>query len=219
MRWLVCFFSILLLAGCQVLPAQKPARKNYDLGLMPILNQGSFTGTGLSAVDVSEIKAPGWLQTTDMYYRLSYADAARIRWYALSRWIRPPAQLLGPVVQKAFARHALLVTNGQAQQVRWKLSLRLNDFEQVFVSPGQSYARVVLTASLVQLPYRHFYAQRQFSIEVPAKRNTAQGGVAAFSDACVHLSAELAGWVMQHIQEAPSIPPGKTNSVTSLGAK
>lgn len=191
------FSFLLFLAACQALPAQEPALKHYDLGMLPAMKGSSSMGT---AVVVQNPDAFDWLQSTNIYYRFTYNDPVQVRRYALSRWISPPPQLLAPLMRGLLAHDVLIASRKAGNHADWELSTNLVDFEQVFVTPDQSYGRVRLNATLIRLSDRAVLARRSFVQDVEARQNNAQGGVKALSEASLQIVRQIGVWLARSIQ-------------------
>lgn len=155
--------ALALLAGCAGGPAPRANIAAYDFG--PI----DGTGRGVPGIERIEVRAPSWLGTTAMQYRLAGDDPARRRSYAESRWVAPPAELV-----EAALKQRLL--GGAAGGCR--LTLELDEFVQSFEPGGDSRAQLALRASLSRKADNAVLARHAFSLEEGAGRD-ARGGVMA----------------------------------------
>lgn len=122
-----------------------------------------------------------------MQYRLLYAANQRRQNYAESRWVAPPAELVGHALRKR-------MLSGEAGGA-CRLRVDLDEFAQLFDSASAS--RVVLEArvQLVAPSGGDILARRSFSLTRPAASADAGGGVAALTAAVEGLSAELHDWL------------------------
>ncbi len=174
---------LLSLCGCAAAPHHEPAR--YDIALA-VPAAAKLPGLALSAI---EVRAPTWLASAAMQYRLAYAQGARRDTYADSRWVAPPAELL----ERALTRR-VMASAGQAPAGGCRLVLELDEFLQAFESPGASHALLELRASLYAPHGAALLARRTFSQKPPAGAD-AKTGVAAFGIAAALLADDLGAWL------------------------
>jgi len=174
--WLLAM-TTMILSACMAAPVQRPEAR-FDFGPLPA---AAATAIGIAGVEVT---APSWLDSDAMQYRLLYADAAQRLNYAESRWVAPPAQLLGQALKNR------LVANGHC-----RLLVDLNEFVQVFDSPTASHFRLDARATL--FADQEIVASRNFSETRPAPTADARGGVAAASTAVRQLGDALASWLAE----------------------
>lgn len=181
----------LLLISCLLLSACFTAGKRggdaspavYDLG--PPAARQSASGIQPLAI---EVRAPYWLDSLGIHYRLAYAEPGRLREYAQARWAAPPATL----VQQRLAQQLGLVPMGQGG-AGCLLRLELDEFSQVFAAPQESHG--VLQARLALFDRsRNRLAERTVKIERPAPSQDSRGGLAALSAAVEQLGGELGRW-------------------------
>jgi ABC-type uncharacterized transport system auxiliary subunit len=158
--------------------AQPMAR--YDLGPLAALPGGSARPWPVS------VTADTALANTGMHYRLLYADPARVRDYAQSRWLVPPAELLR-------SRLETRLQNPAGAGGRCQLQLDLRRFEQVFTAPTASQVVLQVRAVLHQGDGTPVDA-RFFAYAKPAASADAVGGVDALAAATDALAAALADW-------------------------
>ena len=173
------------LAACSPLSLVPRPMAFYDLGL------AEPRPLPPAAVPVQvEVKAPSWLDSSAMQYRLAWNDPDRRRAYAESRWAAPPAQLLA-----ASLRRALSAEGGRSGNCR--LRVELDEFVQHFDSEVGSSAQIVLRAELLARQGEVPLATRGFAVGEAAASADARGGVAAYRHAMRQLVAELAGWLSE----------------------
>lgn len=207
-RFLLAVPAAALLAGaCGALP-DKPNRATlYDFG--PNLAAAAPAPAGappLPPIALAEIDASARLESTQLLYRLGYADANELRPYGLARWSLPPAQLLHQRLRDALAQRRTVLgpeesamlarTEGQVPDT---LRVTLDEFSHYFESPAGTMGLVRLRATLIRRGAGgdRVMAQRSFAVQRRAPSAEAAGGVkglAAASDAVV---AELVSWVDQ----------------------
>lgn len=190
MRLLSAILVVVLLGGCFTSGKRGSERglAIHDLGLLPPRLMTDGQRPGMLAI---EVRAPLWMDSLGINYRLSYADASQLREYARSRWAGPPAQL----IEQRLMQQLDLLPSGQARgKCVWRLEV--SEFSQLFASPAESSA--LLQARVFWLdPSRRQLAERRVSISRPAATADARGGVAALQDAVGQLAEELLEWERQ----------------------
>ena len=198
----------LLAVGCGALP-DKPARATlYDFGPGPVVAAAPAAANlpALPPIMLAEIDASMRLESTQLVYRLGYADANELRPYGQARWSLTPAQLLHQRLRDALAaRRTVLGPDESAAVSRIQgrvpdiLRVSLDEFSHYFESPAKSVGLVRLRATLIRggSGGDRVLAQHSFTVQRPAPSADAAGGVkglAAASDAAV---AELVAWLEQ----------------------
>lgn len=189
MRWMVIVLSALLLAGCFTSGKRGSERGLvvHDLGLPA----GRLPGAQRPWVLAIEVRAPLWMDSLGINYRLAYVDASVLREYSRSRWAGPPGQLI--------EQRLLQQLDGTpAGVVRGKCLLRLEivEFSQVFSAPATSVG--ILRGRALWLDAgRRLLAEQPVDIAVPAPTADARGGVAALQESVEQLAGQLAGWQRQ----------------------
>ncbi|RJG04873.1 ABC transporter [Noviherbaspirillum cavernae] len=181
-------FSAALLAGCAT---KGPQYTLYDFGS---LKTASAPLPALAPVSISDARAPAWLDSTQMYFRLNYANDQEARAYAISRWSMPPPQLFTQRLKARIAQAggtALTASDGATNVP--VLRIELDDFTQVFEAPGQNAARIGVRAALFN--GRALVAQRSFVKQLPASSADAAGGARALADAGDAVIAEMMAWL------------------------
>ena len=145
-----------------------------------------------------DVRAPSWLSSTNMSYRLSYVDGSRRQVYAESRWVATPAELL----ETGLRRRLLMRV---ATETGCRLRIDLDEFIQTFDAPKQS--RVLLEARLSLLPARSdvAIARQALSLSQPSATPDARGGVAAFAVAVQTLAHETAAWLDLQFKTMPTV--------------
>jgi cholesterol transport system auxiliary component len=182
--------ATILLVGCAVGKSEQPAM--YDLGPLPAQQAGTLPA--LPPVGIAEIHAPAWLDATQFYYRLNYANSQQPHPYAYARWTMPPAQLL---LQRLKARIAqadgvALAASDGATNVP-VLRIEVDDFTHHFAAPRQSHAQLALRASVFR--GRTLVAHRSFTQQVPASSGNAAGGAQALAAASDAAIAGMVAWL------------------------
>lgn len=191
--------SLVLLAACALGPQSREGIANYDFGLAradkeakPRLQRDLV---------VAALTAPAWMDNTGIYYRLGYQDPTRPQAYALSRWVMPPAALLGQRLRASIARasQAAVFTPADGARADYTLRLELEEFSQVFDAADKSRAVVRLRASLIR--NRSVTAQQVFSAERAAATPNAEGGVQALIAASDAAANGLIDWLAVHMKK------------------
>ena len=217
MRNVITLTAVCILAACAT-PQAPVAKAVYDLGLpaarlpapgasstfaapaatsMPAASASAAPAKGSLVLVLSDLVSPTALDSTALVYRLAYADVQQLRAYSLARWSMPPAQLVQLRLRNALgARGPVLgVADGVAS---WRLQVELDEFSQVFESPGSSAGVVRLRATL--LHKEQWVGQQVFSASANASAQDAAGGVRALTAATDDAVAQMDGWVAQQMQ-------------------
>ena len=192
-----CCFC-LLLAGCAFDFPTSAAPTSYDLG--PPREYAKSNPALPGTLLVPSVRAPAWLDRTDIVYRLVYEDSSRPQAYALSRWTAEPAALMTDRMRSRFAAVAKgVVSPVYGVSSDYTLRVELDDFSQVFDTPGKSRASLRARATLLDAPDRRLIAQRVFDVERDASPNAA-GAVSALTDAVDAFIEELVTWTVEATQ-------------------
>ena len=191
--------SLAVLAGCAIGPQSRDGIANYDFGL-PRSDKEVNPRLQHDLV-VAVVSAPAWMENAGIYYRLAYQDATRPQAYAQSRWVMPPAALLGQRLRASIARASKAGVFAPADGVRadYTLRLELEEFSQVFDAADKSRAVVLLRASLIR--NRGLVAQQSFGIERAAATPNAEGGVRALIAASDEAGNGLIDWLTANMKK------------------
>lgn len=178
-----------LLSACSVLPRAQPvAVERFTLELPPAAAAQSASGDAVLLVTRPQARAD--LDTPRMAYR---EQDYTVRYFARSRWVDAPAQLLLPGMVEALEASggfAAVVRVGSAATPNLRLDSELLDFSQDFrVEP--SVFRLRLRVQLVDLETRAVIASRIFETRRPAPEQTPYGGAQAANAAWQALLPEL----------------------------
>jgi cholesterol transport system auxiliary component len=185
-------------AACSISPISTSSEvTQYDFGPAPARKPASLR----QALLVYDVSAPGWLDSPFIYYRLAYQDAARPLAYADSRWVGPPAELIGSRVRGRLAASGKggIVHPADGARASYALRVELDEFAQVFDAPKQSRAVVRLRASV--LGRSALLAQKSFSVERPASTPDAEGGVRALIEASDEAVDQLVDWAVASLKD------------------
>jgi len=187
----------LWLAGCSVL--EKPARAvvfDFGVGAAPVAMQAG--GTARTPVALAEVDSAGAFDSTAVLYRLAYANAQQLQPYAQARWSMPPAQLLQQRLRQVLTQHTMVTHEGQLALLRpMVLRLELDEFSQLFESPGNSVGQLRVHATVTQASgaSERLVAQRDFAAQRPAPSADAAGGVRALTAATDAVVTDIAQWL------------------------
>jgi cholesterol transport system auxiliary component len=183
--------------------SKDPPKAGFDLGPLPAASGARYTSncSGVSIV-VYDVAAPAWIDSSSMYYRLAYQNAASPMPYAQSEWVMSPAALLTQRLRSSLGTSSLgeLRSVASDDPAVYALRSELFEFEQVFDQPGRSRGVLRLRATLEG---RDLWAQRVFVIEKPAPTADAAGGVTALSQCADELAVLISQWA------AASPPSGR----------
>ena len=183
-----CFvlLAALLLSACVGGAGNSVPSVTYDFGL-PVARLavgGAWPGLSL------EVRSPPWFDSTNVDYRLAYADPLTRRQYVGSRWAGAPAQLIAQRLRQQLG--VLSATANSATDCL--IRVELQEFSQVFDSPQSS--RGVLTASVSLIDgKRRVVAERLAVIDKPALGADASGGVQALVAASTEFGRFLSDWL------------------------
>jgi uncharacterized lipoprotein YmbA len=166
-------------AGCAGQPQTGP--RTYDFGVAQAAPQGG------GSVHVLEVRAPVWLDSSDMFYRLAYQDPRLVTRFGDSSWAGAPAAMLTLRLRQEL---------GNVPGAPCTLSSSLMEFTQVFDSRTASRAVLHLQATLsAGTPARRL--QQDFRLESATPTPDAPGGAAAFSGLADQLARDLNQWIAQ----------------------
>lgn len=197
-------FALGLVAGCSVV--DKPTRAAlYDFGPQALPTQPA--APALAPLAIADIATSGGaLDNQAVLYRLGYLDAQQLRPYSQARWSMPPAQLLRQRLRERLgqqrvvfnAREGVALNRSQNANLLM-LRLELEEFSQLFSAPDASVGLVRLHATLVEITPagERLVAQRNLSVQRPATRADAAGGVRALTAATDAAIDELDQWLRQ----------------------
>ena len=192
---LTCLSSWLI--GCALGPEKRDAPAVFDLGPQRVMQAAPIINATLL---IPPVAASSWLDSPNIYYRLTHTDASRPDAYAQHRWTMSPALLLTERLRARLAAASRgVVTPQDGARADYALRVELEDFSQQFDSAQASKVTARLRASLIDQNTRALHAQRSFSVERPAAPNAA-GAVQALSAASDAVIEELAAWAAQSIK-------------------
>jgi len=204
MKRLLLGMGAVLLAGCHFLVSHGTAKAAFDFGVPPTHEQpAGLKGSSFNIV-VPNIVAPGWIDNSSMYYRLTYGNVTSPVPYANSEWVMSPVALLTQRLRWMLgASNEPAGESGLSNRERYVLRGELIEFEQLFDRPNQSHGVLRLRATLEQQRTGNS-AQRTFTIEKPAPTPDAAGGVKALSQCADELSDAVMAWVAVELKGSGS---------------
>lgn len=193
---LVLALCLMTLGGCGAASRQNVVPRHYTLGgASPAASQPSSNPRG-AILRIARIDMPAWLQGTRLHYRLAYRNDDVIAAYANSDWAAPPAGMLEQRLRNALAAGGWRAVVGPAStaQADFTLQVRVDDFSQLFTSPGESFGVLDATVTLVAVNDA-VVAQRRFRFRVAAPSPDAAGGVKALGAASRDFARQLRDWL------------------------
>ena len=196
--------SALAVSGC-ALP-DKPVRAvMYDFGPGQLSTSPATRQAPLPPLAIDEVTTSGGaLDNLSVLYRLGYADAQQLRPYAQARWSMPAAQLVRQRLRETLGQRravfsagesaALMRTNGALPRI---LRVDLEEFSQIFDSPGSSAGVVRLRVTLLDSTPEgdRLLGQRLVVVQRPAASPDAAGGVRALAQAADAAAQEIEAWL------------------------
>lgn len=194
-RPLLVAAALLSLSACSGLSGPPTGPATYDFG--PPIAIASTAEPAPSAarptISVAEIAVPEWLDSPQIFFRLTYADGQQPRPYAGSRWAMQPALLITQRLKSRLAQGANVVAAGDTLE-GVLLKVDLDEFSQDFSSPTVSQGVVQLRATVIR--NGRLLGQRSFVVQVQASTADAAGGVRALTRATDDAINDLASWVL-----------------------
>ncbi len=186
MRHLLIVACCLLVAACYSAGRRggDSALAIYDLG-PPEVRTGDVPKRRELAL---EVRAPLWMDSMGIEYRLAYDEPARLRDYTRARWAGPPAQL----IQQRLVQDLGMRPAGQGR-TRCVLRIDVDAFAQIFSDPATSRGHLQGRAQLLDST-RALLTIYEFNIEKAAPSADSRGGVAALTAAVDQLAHELGVW-------------------------
>ena len=169
--------AVLLLAGCA--GNRELAPQTYDFGLAE-----APVETTLS-VQVPEMRAPEWLDSTRMLYRLAYQDPRALSPYGGSHWAGTPASMLTLRLRQQL---------GSVPGSRCVIATRLAEFSQAFDTASSSRA-LLQVHGVLAVEGMSPHLQREFRLEAGTPSADAAGGAAAFSKLSVDFVRAVEAWI------------------------
>jgi cholesterol transport system auxiliary component len=198
----------LLLAACAGSGERGLRPTVYDFGPGTAQAAAPQVVSGQPPLVLANVETSTALDGNAVLYRLAYADAQQLRPYALARWSTTPAQLLQQRLREHLGAQRVVLAPGDSVAGAARsggdpgprtLRITLEEFSQVFDSPGSSSGLLRLRATLLQSTPSgdRLLAQRGFVLRQPAPSPDAPGGVRALTAAADAAAQQLADWLAQ----------------------
>ena len=204
----VLLAALVSLTACSTtLQAVRPVVYDFGPGALtaPAPRANPFAA---NALIISDIRTGAALDSTAVQYRLAYVDALQLKPYAQARWSMTPAELIRQRLRDQLGlRHTLLsageggLTGAGAHHT---LSVDLEEFSQLFETPGQSVGllRLRATLALTRPGGERQLAQRSIVLQRAAPSADASGGVRALTAAADAAAQEIDQWLASLIDTA-----------------
>lgn len=189
----LCLFA---LGGCGAASRQNIVPRHYTLGPLTNAATPASPRANGAVLRIARIEMPAWLQGSGLYYRLAYRNGNVIAAYANSDWAAPPAAMLEQRLRSALAEGGWRAVVGSASnaQADFTLHVGVDDFSQVFTSPGESFGVLDATVTL-DGANDALVAQRYFHFRAAAPTADAAGGVEALDAASRDFARQLREWL------------------------
>lgn len=183
-RHCIAFTAAVLLSGCAGIATPPASFTIYDLEL-----PSATRLVGHAFVPASiEVRAPSWLASSAMQYRLDFRHPTSRDVFAESRWAGHPSEMLQRQLVASLGSAGS--TNGHC-----RLRLDLDEFIQRFEDMESSASELVVRASLLAPREETVVARERFVIVTPTITADAGGGVIAHRQGTNRLAAALAAWL------------------------
>lgn len=182
-RYVFVALVVTAATGCTGLVTTPTAFTMYDLGDLPA-DTGRAPGIAPASV---EVRAPSWLSTAAMQYRLDYVTPASREAFAESRWAGHPSEMLQRLVSTRLAA-------GMPGAGRCHLRIELDEFVQSFASTELSQTELIARVTLITPRDDVALARQTFVVRVDASSANARGGVAAHRDGARLFGDQISAW-------------------------
>ena len=203
-RWVATCIALFLLGGCSSLlptPAAPPSLFTLDDGSSALASPARIsetvsgpatnTKTTTAALIINTPKAAAGYGTSHIVYTRRTQE---IEYFAFSRWVDTPAQMLTPLIVRAVERtgafQAVLAAPTAASS-RFRLDTEIIRLQQDF-SVAPSRVRLTLRAVLIDTTTKAVVARREFDASVASTSEDTYGGVIAAQAVTQRVLTELA---------------------------
>lgn len=187
------FAAVLMLCACAIERPESVVPVEYDFGPPPSYARGDASIPGV--VLVAAVRAPAWIDSDGIVYRLLYDGAAKPQSYGMSRWAaEPPSLLADRLTSRLAAVSKGVVSPAFGARSDYTVTVELEDFSQQFNAPGHSRVLLRARATLLASDPRVLLAQRVFELERAAEPN-APGAVKALAQATDAFLDQLVPWI------------------------
>lgn len=183
-RYVFAAVVVTVLSGCAGLVTTPTAFTTYDLG-----GVSADVNTAPTIVPaIVEVRAPSWLSSAAMQYRLDYIAPASREAFAESRWAGHPSEMLQRLVSARLA-------TGSPGAGGCRLRVDLDEFVQTFASPDKSQVELIARVALITPRDDFALARQTFMVRVEAPAANARGGVEAHRDGAHRFGDEISEWL------------------------
>ncbi|MBI4755424.1 MAG: membrane integrity-associated transporter subunit PqiC [Betaproteobacteria bacterium] len=180
-------------SGC--VGGRSPLAERHDLG--SVEKGGSVPALPLSAIVV---RAPSWLESSAMQYRLPENQGTRRGTYREIRWAAPADELFGHALRVALLPGGERAIGARGCALRVDLDEFIQRFDSALVSLGVIEVRVAVLAPGSGAVLAH----RSFRAETLAATPDARGGAVALRASTLSLMVQLRQWLDEIAREAGS---------------
>jgi cholesterol transport system auxiliary component len=190
---------LFVVALCTLLAACSPTRREavpiryFDFGA----DTAAVPLKIPSVLQIPNISAPEWLESTAIQYRLAFRDPQAVYTYATGRWLAPPNSLLTSRVKSLLGGGAGIASPADAIRTGCVVRVELEDFSQTFDSEKSSHVTARARASLVVNEGKSLIAQQTFGGDRPAPSADLSGGVTALGASGDALAGDIVKWLAQ----------------------
>ena len=200
---------LFVVALCTLLAACSPARREaaqiryYDFGP----DVATASPKIPTVLQVPNVSAPEWLESTAIQYRLAFRDPQAVYTYATGRWLAPPNSLLTGRLKYLLGGGAGVASPADAIRTGCVVRVALEDFSQTFDAEKSSHVTALARASLVANDGKSLIAQQMFGGDRPAPSADLSGGVTALGASGDALAGDIVKWLAQILD--PNAPQGQ----------
>ena len=183
----------LLLAACSPTRREAMTIHYYDFGP----ESAAVPSHIPTVLQVPNVSAPEWLESTAIQYRLAFRDPQAVYTYASGRWLAPPNSLLTSRLKYFLGGGAGVASPADAIRTGCVVRVALEDFSQTFDSEKSSHVTARARASLVANDGKGLIAQQIFGGDRPTPTADLSGGVVALGASGDALAGDIAKWLAQ----------------------
>lgn len=190
---------LFVVALCTLLAACSPTRREavmiryYDFGPEPAAAASKIP----AVLQVPNVSAPEWLESTAIQYRLAFRDPQAVYTYATGRWLAPPNSLLTGRLKYLLGGGAGVASPADAIRTGCVVRVELEDFSQTFDAEKSSHVTARARASLVANEGKLLIAQQTFGGDRPTSSSDLNGGVTALGASGDALAGDIVKWLAQ----------------------
>ena len=195
-RWLIIFASVLIAACVSLSPVRQQNIQTYTLNYSAAWSP-RFKATPKTLIVGVGQAAPA-LRSEKMWYQ---QDPYELKYYALHRWITPPASLITPLFAKALSEtgafKAVVSTPLYVGKADAQIEVALLTLQQNFTE-NTSEEQLIVQVIIIDAKQHQLIAAKRFEAKVPAAP-TPEGGVIAANAALKQLMPQMIAFVMKRV--------------------